>query len=157
MTKLPAKTGRPPIEIDWKLFDALIECQATQEELAQYFQCSVDTIQRHVKIRSGMGFAEYFDHLAVKGRVSWRRAMHRMALKEDRNSIPILIYLDKKYLGGLPIDQAPGHLTQVNVQNVTHPQENQQTIELLEKLLNIKQQDPQSLQMCVGDGEEDAD
>ncbi len=87
--------ARPRIEIDWSDFDKLCVMQATLEEIASWFGCSVDTIERAVKRKAKMGFAEYFTQKAGRGRVSLRRKQYEMALAGDRT---MLIWLGKQYL-----------------------------------------------------------
>lgn len=89
--------GRPSKKIDWDVFDKLCALQHTLIELAYYFNCSVDTIERNVKDAFGVTFAEYFAIKRQKGLMSLRRKQFQLA---EEGSIPMLIWLDKKYLGG---------------------------------------------------------
>lgn len=89
------KVGRPLIEIDWKEFDKLCELQCTQEEIASFFDCSVDTIDRAVKRTHHVNFAEYFAQKRQKGKISLRRKLWEMANK----NVTMQIWLSKQHLG----------------------------------------------------------
>lgn len=87
--------ARPRVEIDWDQFDKLCVIQATLAEIASWFSCSEDTIERAVKRKHKVGFAEYFAQKAGKGRISLRRKQFEMAQSGDRT---MLIWLGKQYL-----------------------------------------------------------
>lgn len=87
--------ARPRVEIDWKEFDKLCEFQCTQSEIASWFRCSVDTIDRAVKRKHNMGFAEYFAQKAATGKISLRRKQWQLALAGDKT---MLIWLGKQHL-----------------------------------------------------------
>jgi hypothetical protein len=89
-----AKVGRPLIEIDWKEFDKLCGLQCTQEDIADFFECSVDTISRAVKREKGKSFAEYFALKKKKGQISLRRMQWKLA----ETSVAMSIWLGKQYL-----------------------------------------------------------
>lgn len=91
-----AKGGRPRIQINWDEFDKLCAIQCTQTEIAGWFQCSVDTIERAVDRDKGMGFADYYTQKAGSGKISLRRQQWQLALKGDKT---MLIWLGKQYLG----------------------------------------------------------
>ena len=90
-----AKNGRPKIEIDWKLFDGFCKMQCTLWEIASYFNCSEDTIEKRVKEEKGVSFSEYFGKKRVAGLMSLRRIQFKMAEK----SPAMAIFLGKNYLG----------------------------------------------------------
>lgn len=90
-----ARTGRPRINIDWKIFDSLCGLQCTLAEIADAFDCSEDTIERAVKREKNMTFAEYFAKKRSKGKISLRRSQFRLAEK----SAAMAIWLGKQYLG----------------------------------------------------------
>ena len=89
-----ANTGRKRISIDWEAFDKLCGLQCTQEEIADFFSCSVDTIERAVKRDKGKSFAEYFLQKRGLGKVALRRNQFRMA----ETSATMAIWLGKQYL-----------------------------------------------------------
>jgi hypothetical protein len=82
--------GRPRFEIDYETVEKLSGLQCTQEEVASFLGCSVDTLTRDEKF-CGI----YKDGLA-KGRMSLRR--HQWRALEDGNST-MLVWLGKQYLG----------------------------------------------------------
>jgi len=87
--------GRVKINIDWKLLDGFCQMQCTLWEIACYFNCSEDTIERRVKEQYGVTFAEYFGKKRVAGLMSLRRIQFKMAEK----SPAMAIFLGKNYLG----------------------------------------------------------
>lgn len=87
--------GRPRIPIDWKEFDKLCELQCTQSEIASWFDCSPDTIDRAVRREHDIGFAEYFELKRGKGKISLRRKQWQLA----DNNASMAIFLGKNILG----------------------------------------------------------
>ena len=93
--------GRPKIEIDKKQFENLCGLQCTLEEIAGWFRCSEDTIQRWC-LRTyvdGNGkpqsFAVVYKKYSADGKMSLRRAQFQLAKK----SAAMAIFLGKQYLG----------------------------------------------------------
>jgi len=112
--------ARPRIEIDWEQFKKLCFMQATLEEIAGWYDCSVDTIERAVKREKKMGFADYYKKESAGGKVSLRRKQHEIALSGNTT---MLIWLGKQYLGQkdkteLSGDQESPLNVEVNVQFV---------------------------------------
>lgn len=96
-TKPEAKTmGRPKIEINWEQFNKLCGLQCTLLEIASYFDCSDDTIERRVKETHGVTFAEYFAQKRGNGKIALRRKQYEAALA---GNVTLLIWLGKQYLG----------------------------------------------------------
>lgn len=54
-----AKMGRPEIELEWKVLDALLQRSTTKRDAASIMAISEDTIERHVQQKHGMTFKEY--------------------------------------------------------------------------------------------------
>lgn len=90
-----AKTGRPKIEIDQKQFESLCGLQCTLAEIASFFQCSEDTVERWCKRTYEMTFAEAYKKHSAKGKMSLRRAQFRLA----ETNATMAIFLGKQYLG----------------------------------------------------------
>ena len=90
-----SKPGRPRIVIDWREFDKLCELQCTQEEIASFFDCSVDAVENAVKRDKKTNFSEYFAQKRGKGKISLRRAQSRLA----ETNAAMAIFLGKNYLG----------------------------------------------------------
>ena len=87
--------ARPKIKINWVDFDKLCALQCTQVEIAEWFDCSIDTIARAVKREFGEGFAEYYKKKSSKGKISLRRYQWELA----KTNTAMAIWLGKQYLG----------------------------------------------------------
>ena len=86
---------RPRIKIDKEQFEKLCSIQCTQAEIAGYFRCSTDTIERWCLREYGQSFAEVFAQKRSLGKISLRRSQFRMA----ENNPTMAIWLGKQYLG----------------------------------------------------------
>jgi hypothetical protein len=86
---------RPRKEIDQKIFEGLCALQCTEEEIADAFDTSTDTVARWCKRVYGKSFADVFREKRSKGRVSLRRSQFKLAEK----SATMAIWLGKQYLG----------------------------------------------------------
>lgn len=89
------KTGRPRIEIDKTQFEKLCSIMCTEEEVAGFFGCSVDTIERFCKREYEKTFAEIYKTFGSYGKISLRRTQFKLAEK----SPAMAIFLGKNYLG----------------------------------------------------------
>lgn len=87
---------RPRLEIDRNEFEKLCVLQCTKEDIAQWFECSEDTIERWVKREYKKRYAEVFAEKRQKGKVSLRRMQWQAA---ERGNVSMLIWLGKQYLG----------------------------------------------------------
>jgi len=90
-----ANMARPRIEIDKSQFEKLCSIQCTQEEIAGFFNCSPDTIERWCKREYKEGFAEIYSKKRGVGKISLRRSQFRMA----ETNPTMAIWLGKQYLG----------------------------------------------------------
>lgn len=86
--------ARPRIEIDKKQFEKLCGLQCTKEELAGFFNCSEDTIERWCRREYKESFAVVFAQKRVTGKISLRRSQFRMA----ETNPTMAIWLGKQYL-----------------------------------------------------------
>lgn len=86
---------RPKTEINKNVFENLCGLQCTQQEIADAFDTSPDTVARWCKRTYGKSFAEVFAQKRGKGRISLRRAQWKLAEK----SATMAIFLGKNYLG----------------------------------------------------------
>lgn len=86
--------ARPRIEIDKEQFEKLCSLQCTLHEIAGFFDCSIDTIERWCKREYKEDYAEVFAKKRTVGKISLRRAQFRMA---ETNS-SMAIWLGKQYL-----------------------------------------------------------
>lgn len=87
--------GRPPVEIDAKIFENLCSIFCTLDEIAGVFGCSADTIERWCKREYKITFAEAYKKASGKGRMSLRRMQFKLAEK----NAAMAIFLGKNYLG----------------------------------------------------------
>ena len=78
------KMGRPKTKIDKENFEKLCGLQCTEIEIADFFNCSIDTINNWCKETYGETFSDTFKKKSASG----KRALRRMA-----------IFLGKQYLG----------------------------------------------------------
>lgn len=91
----PGERGsRPPINIDFKVLEKLCQMQATEEEIAAWFDISIETLSTKIKQFYKITFLEYFKKHAGKGKISLRRTQFKHADK----SVPMSIFLGKQYL-----------------------------------------------------------
>lgn len=89
------KMGRPIIDINEEDFKKLCEMQCTLIEIAGWFDCSEDTIERWCKRTYCETFADVFKKKSIKGKVSLRRTQFELA----KTSAGMAIFLGKQYLG----------------------------------------------------------
>ena len=89
------KGGRPLIEIDEKAFKNLCGMMCTLEEIAGFFECSTDTIERWCERTYKERFADIYKRYSARGKTSLRRTQFKLAEK----SAAMAIFLGKNYLG----------------------------------------------------------
>ena len=87
--------ARKRIDIDFTQMDKLLAMQATLKEVAFYFNCSEDTVERATKREKGMTFEQYRDIKKQGGLISLRRNIWQMSAKVPS----VAIFLSKNYLG----------------------------------------------------------
>lgn len=87
--------ARPRIEIEKTEFEKLCGLLCTQEEIADWFDCSVDTLERWCKREYGVGFAESYKKYMGRGKIALRRYQMNLA----KESAPMAIWLGKQILG----------------------------------------------------------
>lgn len=87
--------GRPRIEIDEEQFKGLCSIQCTLEEIASWFKCSEDTVERWCKRELKLSFADAYKKFSAGGKISLRRYQMRMA----EHNATMAIWLGKQYLG----------------------------------------------------------
>lgn len=87
--------GRPRKEISEEQFKKLCGIQCTEEEIASFFDCSVDTIERWCARELGMKFAEAYKRFSANGKISLRRWQYNMA----EHNCSMAIWLGKQWLG----------------------------------------------------------
>lgn len=87
--------ARPRIQIDETQFEKLCALLCTEEEIASYFNCSVDTIEKFCKRTYSVSFAEIYKQKSGNGKITLRRYQMRLAQKYPA----MAIFLGKQYLG----------------------------------------------------------
>lgn len=87
--------ARPRKEIEKTEFEKLCGLLCTQEEIADWFDCSVDTLERWCKREYGVGFAESYKKYIGRGKIVLRRYQMNLA----KESVPMAIWLGKQILG----------------------------------------------------------
>ena len=93
--KVGKKTGRPVIQVDKEQFEKLCGIQCTLVEVASWFHCSPDTIERWCKRTYKTTFADTYKNLSSYGKISLRRNQFRLA----ETNTSMAIWLGKQYLG----------------------------------------------------------
>lgn len=86
--------GRPRTNIDRKSFENLCGMMCTLNEIAGFFNCSPDTIERWCKREYKANFADVYKKLSAKGKISLRRNQFKLSEK----SAAMAIFLGKQYL-----------------------------------------------------------
>ncbi len=81
--------GRPKKEIDYEVVEKLAGIQCTQEEIANFLNLSVRTLQRD----------EEFCRLYKKGQDDGKRSLRRIQFKIAEKNPTMAIWLGKQYLG----------------------------------------------------------
>lgn len=87
--------ARPRKVIAVDAFEKLCFLQCTLMEIASYFDCSEDTVERWCQRTYGERFADVYKKKRAAGMISLRRSQFRLAEK----SVPMAIFLGKNYLG----------------------------------------------------------
>lgn len=87
--------ARPRTPIDKKQFENLCGLQCTKQEIADWFSCSEDTIERWCDREYGECFAVVFRQKRGIGKISLRRMQWKLAEK----SPAMAIFLGKNLLG----------------------------------------------------------
>jgi hypothetical protein len=90
-----AKMGRPVKQIDADAFEKLCAIWCTITDIAGFFDCSVDTIERFCQAQYKATFAAVYKAKSSIGRVSLRRKQYEVAMA---GSVPLLIWLGKQHL-----------------------------------------------------------
>lgn len=81
--------GRPKKEIDYETVEKLASIQCTQEEIANFLNLSVRTLQRD----------EEFCRLYKKGQDNGKMSLRRIQFKLAEKNTSMAIFLGKQYLG----------------------------------------------------------
>ena len=87
--------ARPRIKIDHSQFEKLCGLQCTKEEVAGFFDCSEDTIDRFCKREYNTSFAVVYKNKSQSGIISVRRNLFKLSEK----NASACIFLAKNLLG----------------------------------------------------------
>ena len=87
--------GRPKKDIKQESFEKLCAMFCTKEEIAAFFDCSLDTIENWCHATYGENFSAIYAKKKENGKISLRRSQMRLAEK----SAIMAIFLGKNYLG----------------------------------------------------------
>lgn len=88
--------GRKRIEIDKNKFEKLCGLHCTLDDIAGFFNCSEDTIERFCKREYDQCFAEVYKEKKMAGTISLRRSAFKMAEKNPAMNIFL-----QKNIGGM--------------------------------------------------------
>lgn len=124
---LPAKKekgGRPKLEIDYEQLDKLLGIMCTGEECSHVLGVSYDTLERRVKEKHGVSFADYSEQKRNIGKASLRRRQFQEA---DNGNITMLIFLGKQYLG--QADKIDNSIKSTNIKILPAPKPGERTID----------------------------
>lgn len=69
-----AKVGRPPTYIDWDHFFKLISYQCSQLEIADFYNCTVETLDARCRAELGESLSAIWDRKISFGRIRLRKA-----------------------------------------------------------------------------------
>ena len=81
--------ARPKIKIDYSIVEKLANIQCTQEEIANFLDISVRTLQRD----------DEFCRIYKKGQDSGKMSLRRIQYKLAEKNATMAIFLGKQYLG----------------------------------------------------------
>ena len=104
--------ARPRKEIDFDELEKLCHICCTAEEIANWFHCSVDTLDRRIKEEYEIGFAEYYKQNKSGGKISIRRKQFQTAMS---GNVAMLIWLGKNNLGQSDKQEIQQETIQINI------------------------------------------
>lgn len=94
--------GRPPVEIDKEQFEKLCRLQMPEWQIADYFECSEDTINRWCKKNYTDEFGEPMTFAEVRKKKSAKMMKSLRIWQFDsakKGNVTMQIWLGKQYLG----------------------------------------------------------
>lgn len=95
----PNLEGRETIEFTdkmWQQVDSMCQIHCRKSEMCAILGVSEDTLERRIKEKFKISFADYFEQKASGGKMSLRRRQYTQAM--DGNTT-MLIWLGKNWLG----------------------------------------------------------
>lgn len=94
--------GRPKKEIDYQAVEKLASIQCTQDEIANFLDLSVRTLQRDEE------FCRLYKKGMDNGKMSLRRTQFKIA---EKGNASMAIFLGKQYLGQKDVIENSGETT----------------------------------------------
>src|SRR6185369_11738917 len=89
------RTGRPKKDIDWEVFNNLLQSQCTAKEIAGYFDIHENTLYIRVQEQFGKTYTEYSASQQSKGHSLLRAAQFKKAMAGNPQ---MQVWLGKQYL-----------------------------------------------------------
>ena len=94
------KRTRPPKEVNWELFERMLEAQCTLGEISGTLNIHIDNMSAKIKAKYGMTFTELCQKKAQSGLGILKLAQYQKALNNSaKGNVQMLIYLGKVLLG----------------------------------------------------------
>lgn len=93
--KVAPKMGRPRKELNPDSFEVLCRIHCTEQEIADVFQMSTDTLETRIAEIYEQSFSEVYDRFKSEGKMSLRRIQWKMA----ESNVSMAIWLGKQLLG----------------------------------------------------------
>lgn len=90
-----SRTGRPRIVIETDDFEKLCKIQCTLNEIAGWFNCSIDTIENWCKRTYKTTFSDIYIKKSAGGKISLRRMQWKSA---EAGNTGMQVWLGKQYL-----------------------------------------------------------
>jgi hypothetical protein len=98
--------GRPKIQLDYNAIEKMAMMMCTQQEIASFLGCSVDTLQRDEK----------FCGLYKKGQDNGKMSLRRMQWESaKKGNVTMQVWLGKQYLGQR--DKFPDEIDKEDINN----------------------------------------
>ena len=101
--------GPKPVQINWDEFDKLVSYQCTQVEIASFFDCSVDLLEKACLRDRGVKLSEIWDKRKFSGKVRLRKVQFEIAESKGTGAATMAIFLGKVILNqnDKPFDPPP--------------------------------------------------
>ena len=96
------------MQINWDEFDKLVSYQCTQDEVAAFFDCDVDTLNNACLRDRGCKLSDIWDKRKFLGRVRLRKAQFAIVEKGGSGAATMAIWLDKKLMPNENPDKPKG-------------------------------------------------
>ena len=109
-----SKMGRPEsIKLDWDLIDEFLKLQAEHREIAAYFCCHVDLLNKRCKIEHNCTFSDYAKEKREAGKLSLRQQMMKSS---ESGNVAMQIWLSKNYMGMADKQEIKNEITGAKIQ-----------------------------------------